>query len=111
MEDLSKTIGTRIREKREKAGISQKDLAEKVGVTPSAINQYENGTKKPSTDILAKIAVEIDTSSDYLLGIIQEDDEISINFREFEKLTERDKNIIIQNIKFLKEAAKKEGRK
>ncbi len=110
MQELNKKISSRIKEKREKAGISQKDLADRVGVTPSAINQYENGVKRPSTDILAKIAVEIDTSSDYLLGIIDEDDEISINFREFEKLTDRDKSFIIQNIKFLKEASKKEGK-
>jgi transcriptional regulator with XRE-family HTH domain len=112
MEELSEIIGARIKEKREKVGISQKELADNVGKTPSAINQYESGAKKPSTDILAKIAKALKTSTDFLLGITDKDDyEISVIFRDLEKLTEKDRDLISENIKLLKRLSESESRK
>ena len=40
-------IGRRIREARELAGLTQKELARKIGVTSSAIANYENDTSHP----------------------------------------------------------------
>ncbi|WP_429499072.1 XRE family transcriptional regulator [Robbsia andropogonis] len=41
-----KDIGTRIKQVREDAGLSKSDLAKIVGVSPSAVTQWENGTTK-----------------------------------------------------------------
>ncbi len=99
--------GVRIKEKREKIGLSQKDLAEKVGVSPSAINQYEAGHKTPSTDILKEIALALSMETDYLLGIKEDDDQIAVAFRDLGKLSERDRKLVLENIKILKEHAKR----
>lgn len=53
------TIGERIKAARKAAGLSQKDLAEKMGVTQSNISQYENDYAKPSAATLFKYAEAI----------------------------------------------------
>ncbi len=109
---LEITIGERIREKRDKADLSQKDLAKAVGVTQSAVNQYEKGTKRPSSEVLSKIAMALSTSTDYLLGSAENDTifmdkEVAVVFRDFKKLSHQDKQQIIKNIEFLKDLSKK----
>jgi transcriptional regulator with XRE-family HTH domain len=98
--------GLRIKEKREALGLSQKELAEKVGVTPSAINQYEAGSKNPSSEILKGIAIALSTETDYLFGIKEDEDEIAVAFRDLGKLSEKDRKIVLGNIKMLKQLSK-----
>jgi transcriptional regulator with XRE-family HTH domain len=43
-------------EKRKLAGLSQAAVAGKLKCTPSAVNQYENGKRKPSFDVVIKLA-------------------------------------------------------
>ena len=50
------TIGERIKAARKAAGMSQKDLAAKMGVTQSNISQYENDYATPSMATLFKYA-------------------------------------------------------
>ena len=45
-------IGKRIREARQKAGLTQKELSKLVGVTPSAITNYENEVSHPKEPVL-----------------------------------------------------------
>lgn len=49
-------IGEQIRNYRKKAGISQKELGERLGVSQQHIAQYENGKRIPKTETLCKIA-------------------------------------------------------
>lgn len=48
--------------------LRQKDLAAKAGVTESAMSYYVNGSRIPRSDVLSRIAKELDTTADYLLG-------------------------------------------
>lgn len=61
--------GDRLRETREQRGISQTELAQRCNIGEKGIWRYENGQGDPSADILARIARELDTSADYLLGL------------------------------------------
>jgi transcriptional regulator with XRE-family HTH domain len=111
-ENISKIIGKRIRSTRERKGIIQKALAEMVGVSPSAINQFEKGEKKPSAELLANIAYELGVSADYLLGASKKEDiflteDIASAFRDFKELSNKDKEIILENIKLLKSLGKR----
>ncbi len=45
-----------LKEYRNEAGMSQVDLATKVGVKPNAISQYESGVRSPKIKIGKKIA-------------------------------------------------------
>ena len=53
---------------RERAGLTQKELAQKIGVAPSTLNGYEKGNHDPKSDLIIKIALICDVSVDYLLG-------------------------------------------
>ena len=58
-----------IRKAREKAGFSQKELAEIVGVKPTTFNGYESGKHDPKSDLLVKIANACGVTVDYLLDV------------------------------------------
>lgn len=53
---------------REAAAISQKQLAEVIGVSQQSINKYENHNIEPDIETLIRIADYFDTSVDYLIG-------------------------------------------
>jgi transcriptional regulator with XRE-family HTH domain len=111
-EKIEKRIGERIKEKREKTDMSQKDLGAAAGVTQSAVNQYEKGGKKPSSEVLSKIAMALGTSTDYLLGSAEEDaifmdKQVAVAFRDFKELNRQDRQQILKNIQFLKDLSKK----
>ena len=57
-----------IKEAREQAGYSQKELAEIVGVAPNTFHGYESGKHDPKSDLLVKIAAACRVSTDFLLG-------------------------------------------
>lgn len=50
------TTGKRIQRARKAAGLSQKELGEKLGVSASMIGQYENDLRIPKIETLQKIA-------------------------------------------------------
>ena len=60
-------LGNRIRIAREKKGITQETLAERVNISPSHISVIERGVKTARIDTVARIANELDVSADYLL--------------------------------------------
>ena len=62
-------LGERIKELRTERGLSQKQLADKIGVATNTVSQYESGKSKTSIDVLANLAVELDTTTDFLLGL------------------------------------------
>lgn len=51
-----------IRERREQLGISQKELAEKAGISQSFLCDIEQGRCKPSIDTAVKLAQVLDVS-------------------------------------------------
>lgn len=53
---------------RESASVSQKQLAEAIGVSQQSINKYENHNIEPDIETLIRIADYFDTSVDYLIG-------------------------------------------
>lgn len=62
-------FGTRLKELRKQSGLTQQQLAERVGVTKSVISFYELKERAPSPDVLTKLSYIFHVSTDYLLGI------------------------------------------
>lgn len=62
-------LNERIRELRNSRGISQTQLASKLGVTKQSISNWENDNILPSIEMLVKIANFFEVSTDYLLGL------------------------------------------
>jgi cro/CI family transcriptional regulator len=59
---------SRISEERKKLGLSQEELANKVGVSQKSISKYECGTRRPSYETLTLMANLFGVTVDYLLG-------------------------------------------
>lgn len=62
-------FGTRLKELRQQAGLTQTQLAERIHVSKAAISNYELFERNPSPDILIKLAKIFHVSTDYLLGV------------------------------------------
>ncbi len=60
-------VGDAIRSRRQSLGLSLRDLAERLGVTPSLISQIERGRANPSVSTLYAIVAELQLSLDDLL--------------------------------------------
>jgi transcriptional regulator with XRE-family HTH domain len=57
---------------REQSGMTQQDLATRLGVTRSSVNSWEMGISIPTTDKIADMAQLFKTSTDYILGLDSE---------------------------------------
>lgn len=62
------TLATKLQEFREKHNLKQSELAEKLGISRSALSHYETAKSEPPIYILIKMAQVLDCSIDYLLG-------------------------------------------
>lgn len=60
-------IGPRLRSERESRGLSQRELARRLGLSPSLISQIEKGQSRPSVSTLYAMVSELDLSLDELL--------------------------------------------
>ena len=65
---MIKDLPNRLRDLRIKYGYSQKEVSEKIGVSPSIVSGYESGERTPSTQVLLSLAYLYGCSTDYLLG-------------------------------------------
>ena len=59
----------RFREALTSRGLKQTELAKKLGMSVSAVNDYCRGKREPSFNVLVKICRILSESADYLLGI------------------------------------------
>jgi transcriptional regulator with XRE-family HTH domain len=60
-------IGDRLREERVRAGLSQRELARRLGLSASLISQLESGMSKPSVGTLYAIVTELEVSLDRII--------------------------------------------
>ena len=65
-------FGERLKELRINKKLSQKRLAEIMGTTNSSICDWECGRSEPCFEILTKIAIFFDVTTDFLLGLEDE---------------------------------------
>ena len=86
-------FATRLREYMKLRRVNQEMLAAYVGVRRQTISLYTTGQSKPDVEILAKIAVYLEVSADYLLGLTDDPgriptavDELGLTVRAVENL-------------------------
>lgn len=60
-------LGARIASMRRNAGLSQSQLAKKLGISASAMGMYEQGRREPPLDIVIALSENLQVSTDYLL--------------------------------------------
>ena len=62
-------FGTRLKQLRKQAGLTQQQLATQLGITKSVVSFYELQDRSPSPEVLIKLAAIFHVSADYLLGL------------------------------------------
>lgn len=82
---MKNSLYERIHDLRERSGMTQTDLAMRMGVTRSGVNAWEMGISKPSLDNLILLSKIFHTTTDYLLGNENEDIIVINNFTMEEK--------------------------
>lgn len=65
---MIKDLPEKIKKLRTKYGFTQKQIADKLGVSPSIVSGYETGERTPSTENLLALSYLFNCSTDYLLG-------------------------------------------
>ena len=96
------TIGDYIRQQREQAKISLRQLAQAAGVSNPYLSQIERGLRKPSADILQQIAKGLRISAEALYvqaGILEDrpgDSGVRSALLTDPQLTERQKQVLIE---------------
>jgi transcriptional regulator with XRE-family HTH domain len=105
------TIGDYIRQQREQAKISLRQLAQQAGVSNPYLSQVERGLRKPSAEILQQIAKGLRISAEALYvqaGILEDrpgDSGVRSALLTDPQLTERQKQVLIE----IYESFRKEG--
>jgi transcriptional regulator with XRE-family HTH domain len=67
-ESVQSKVGRRLRVRREERGLSLRELARRLGISPSAISQIETGKSRPSVSTLYAIVTELGMSLDELFS-------------------------------------------
>ena len=62
-------FGKKLKELRKQSGMTQQQLADKLGITKSVVSYYELSERTPSPEVLKDLALIFRVSADYLLGI------------------------------------------
>lgn len=62
------SLGNRLKAERKRSGLTQEQLAERVGVSRAAVARYEAGEIEPSLKTLVLLADTLRVSTDRLLG-------------------------------------------
>lgn len=96
------TLGNRIKLRRKELGLSQSELADKVGISYAQIGRYETKGVQPPAGTLTIIADALGVSPDFLLyGPADEkaktrlsDPELIEQFKAIEAMDEDDRNVV-----------------
>ena len=96
------SVGKQIQVLRKNNNLNQSQLAEKIGVSLTQLQRYENKGVQPPADILKKLADTFNTSIDYLVyGNTEQkaqqsikDNELLAQFKAVEELDNKDKSTI-----------------
>ena len=87
--DIHSTMGQRIRELRNKKGISQQILADLIPCHKASVSRWENDESTPDADTIARIAEYFEVSKYYLMyGLSEQPDHIldmnGLTFRQMD---------------------------
>lgn len=93
-------FSTMLRQLRKKAGMTQPELAKKLGVSRSTISMYELGSREPDFETLEGIADIFNVDMNTLIGKENDtdpnDDTIDILYRKAKSMTKEQRETLIE---------------
>lgn len=97
MTTVALVLSNRIKSLRENLKITQKELAEQLGMSLSGLRKIEYGEREPNLNTLINIAKIFEVTTDYLLGI--EKTSKTFNEREFEVMKAKN-NMLMSDLQY-----------
>lgn len=91
------SLADRIKSLRERANLTQSEIARQLGISRSGVNAWEMGLSVPSTQYIVELAKKFGVSTDYLLGM-ENTSSISVK-----GLTEKQVSVLLDTIECFKE--------
>lgn len=91
-------LGVRLRSLRAGAGLDQKALAARLGITHSMVSKYEGGRKTPSTTMLDRIAAALDLSPAARAELVDQVGELAVEVNTLRLLRRRGDRAIQQMV-------------
>lgn len=84
-------LNENIKKLRKSKGLSQEELAVKLGVVRQTVSKWEKGLSVPDSEMLIKIAEELDTTVNNILGetVAEEESELKVIAAKLELLNEQ----------------------
>lgn len=89
-------MGEKLKQLRLEKHMTQKQIADRIGLAISAVSSYESGIRYPSYDVLIKLSRIFHVSTDYLLGIT------NMRTVDISGLHDNEVDVIIQMINILR---------
>lgn len=93
--EINEILGQHIRQLRKEKGITREKLAEMLSVSTRFLANVEDGEAGVSISTLKNIAIQLDTSTDYLLGLFSEPDDEFFKQSAVKKIYSMDKKYLI----------------
>lgn len=95
----------KLKELRKQHYLTQADLAKELNLGASTIGMYENNIRKPSYEVLKKIANYFNVSVDYLINETGYEDAFNLDFyiEHIQELSQEEREKVVDFIEFLKE--------
>src|SRR2546428_8861632 len=103
----------RLQAARELRGLNQSELATRASLQPSAGSHFETGARKPSFDNLRRLADALDVTTDYLLGRVndmQDVGDVDRVHRHLEQMSSADREIAEDFLQLLAKKAKQRSK-
>ena len=86
---MSNDFASKLISQRSEKNLTQQQLADAIGITPSQISRYESGQAKPRKTVLIKLAKALGVEPEALLADSEPDDvelTFDVNYRDFGKM-------------------------
>lgn len=100
------SIGVRLARFRRDKGLTQKELAERLGVSQPVVSDYENDVIRLSADVVLQLARILEVSTDEILGLQREtratgapkDRRLARRLKAIDALPKRDQEALLRTI-------------
>jgi transcriptional regulator with XRE-family HTH domain len=108
VEDLTAELGQKLKMAREKAGLTQREIALALEIKQPTYSQYEAGTRLPSLEIFAQLIKLFGISADFVLfgggknDEIRFDDETIKVFEEFQEFHQKNRQLFVDLVHLLR---------
>ncbi len=103
-EEGSELLGERLEQLRKERGITQVEMAAKLGISQPVISKYERGELRLHGELIVKVAQILHVSTDELLGLQKAHQRSSVDprilrrIKDIDRLSKRDRDALMRTI-------------